>query len=1202
MPPVPEDFVRLHRHKWHALLPAGTVEVFLGGQSPSGVRKLGPREEELLRKLMLHGPRLFGEGYGQLLVLLEPSTVKTEVKRDPDEGLSLETCRAIERSLLEPWPAAEPVHGERMHWGAVLHNLVRMAATAYGAEWPRHTAILCTSAADTMDLLQLQTSASVLVAVVCSSEHWAVALAKRGHSDVVILDGLKEAGVRQEAEAFLEHLAERWEGPFRLVDGACMPQKDSWSCGQRVLLSVRAFYERCQQEEAWPPHIPVWTCSDTALKKLCKLELGPVKQEAKMPVQAAKQPERASGEEKEPSTPQRKSSKAEPPQGDADDEDEAPLLKEPAPKRSKTQVAEAAGDGDDAAIVKEPVHKRPRMTEAKKKQLWREQGLEMCRSKGIDYNQGFQKIHVEMKAALPVNHWQDFLVDLGKNTGHLKCHACRVLRLRMLDQESLVPAAADEEVEGSGQAIVEAEPKVHKGRGRPPKGTRAATLIDWLHETRPGVYRQLRGSLFYCYVCQRECNFHRVTLSAQTKVFEHEGTKHHKRQLSQQEGGSLSVVHKASPCPGVPIGSGKSSLDALQESCEAWLGSGMLNCLVKDGQKPEPLQLCNLAYVNDQLVLKHKDCTGTFVEGGACALCGKLAENKQLHQQIARWGMRLCLVQHARSLATGTQEEREETKAALLAGDYCKFSSLQKELDEVLNVEQEEARLILIKRKMDSINRASRTERLQLWIRECVVQLSFDKKEDSERQAYRALSTQFVESLRTGKVEKKDLVLASRVAAGQLSSSRLVSCLLHSFFDMKDREARGLHDRLASSRHLDSETVQEVAFSLGLETKTQTLMKAFGVNLKGHSKIDYVSEVVPRFFMAHRDPELLTDNVRVALELLQASNTRAHFLSLDETCWRPTYSLVSGLLEPNASTVVGGHFKPGDDWSLLDSVENLPEEKQSHLTLHFLLCRTDNIQASYCISMLPQPHKETGKALLILELTGQVLNAVLRANQLPPAGLAMDGGTSNVMVLKATLGLLPQADLNKAAFFCDCSYEDLPKLPFFPFRMLVHRKRQILGSLDCLHTLKRYACHHFSGTRVVHYGQAPMHPSHLLIGKIPMKAFIGTDGQSDREAQRGLGSRRLHAAGSTGKHSVGRVCKAEPPRQIPGRLCGILSPALVLVPCPEKLPGGLRREVAADPDYEEHVLCVRPRNDLDPQATSRHRAACAGAVLFREGV
>ena len=107
VPPVPEDFVRLHRHKWHALLPAGTVEVFLGGQSPSGVRKLGPREEELLRKLMLHGPRLFGEGYGQLLVLLEPSTVKTEVKRDPDEGLSLETCRAIEQSLLEPWPAAE---------------------------------------------------------------------------------------------------------------------------------------------------------------------------------------------------------------------------------------------------------------------------------------------------------------------------------------------------------------------------------------------------------------------------------------------------------------------------------------------------------------------------------------------------------------------------------------------------------------------------------------------------------------------------------------------------------------------------------------------------------------------------------------------------------------------------------------------------------------------------------------------------------------------------------------------------------------------------------------------------------------------------------------------------------------------------------------------------------------------------------------
>ena len=65
--------------------------------------------------------------------------------------------------------------------------------------------------------------------------------------------------------------------------------------------------------------------------------------------------------------------------------------------------------------------------------------------------------------------------------------------------------------------------------------------------------------------------------------------------------------------------------------------------------------------------------------------------------------------------------------------------------------------------------------------------------------------------------------------------------------------------------------------------KTQTLMRAFEVNMKEHSKTDYLSEVLPRFCMTHRDPQFLTDNARVALEL-QASNTRAHFLSLDDTC------------------------------------------------------------------------------------------------------------------------------------------------------------------------------------------------------------------------------------------------------------------------------------------------------------------------------
>ena len=222
-----EKFVRETSSGWRALLPAGTPEVFLKSSTmlsqTSDVRKLEGRAEDLLRKLVTKGPSLFGEGYGQVLLLLEPLAVKSEVKEEP----SPETCRGIETSLLQPWPYSPPRPGEQMHWGAVLHGLVQGAATAFGVSWPRHVVILCTSAAETLDLLQLQVSASWCAPT--STGQW--------HSQNG--DGLKEPGVQREMEAFMQHLTQRWPGPFSLKEGPCLPQQDSWSCGHRVCCSTR---------------------------------------------------------------------------------------------------------------------------------------------------------------------------------------------------------------------------------------------------------------------------------------------------------------------------------------------------------------------------------------------------------------------------------------------------------------------------------------------------------------------------------------------------------------------------------------------------------------------------------------------------------------------------------------------------------------------------------------------------------------------------------------------------------------------------------------------------------------------------------------------------------------------------------------------------------------------------------------------------
>ena len=699
---------------------------------------------------------------------------------------------------------------------------------------------------------------------------------------------------------------------------------------------------------------------------------------------------------------------------------------------------------------------------------------------------------------------------------HLKCPACKALRRQILGpsepeslpQEAAIVAATAEAADGTSNVVVEAEATssavvaatpVSNNVGRPGGGKKVSTLQDWLDAERPGVYRRLRGSLYFCVICQTEAQFHRSSMSGKSYVMKHEGYGTHRNALKRQEGSIVSTA--AGPCPGVVVGAGLSSIDKLRETSEAWLASGMLKCLPKDKKHPEPLDQCTLMYQEDNLILKHSDCTGSFVGGSCCALCVKLSESKQLHLDLARWGLRFALVEHARALAQGTEEDREDTMAAVASGDFYQMEAVRREADEILDIEQEEARFLYIKRKLDSINKRNRTERLDQWIRDCVVKLTFNKAGETERKAYHCLSKQFCESVQSGKVSTKDLSLAARVASGELNSCKLVSCLVHSFFSMRDRVRRGCKDRLCSGKHLSDEAVAEIAVTLGLDGKSKTLLRNFGVALHRSASIDYTSDTLPQFFVAHESMERLTTNAGLAIQLLQAETTRGFFLAVDETCWKPTYAAVAGLRDPMQAAILGGHFDSSDNWSILYRTDNLPEEKQAHLSLHFLLCRTDQIHQSFCMSMLPMPHNSAAKAPLMLEYAGQALQATANANGVPAMGVAMDGATTNSQLLRATLGLLPQSELSQATFFSECSTEAMPaKIRYWPFRSLVWKKKhRILGSLDCLHALKRYTTHHFAGSRVVHFGHSAMIPSTLLVGGIPYKSYVGYDAQSDKE-------------------------------------------------------------------------------------------------------
>ena len=525
----------------------------------------------------------------------------------------------------------------------------------------------------------------------------------------------------------------------------------------------------------------------------------------------------------------------------------------------------------------------------------------------------------------------------------------------------------------------------------------------------------------------------------------------------------------------------------------------MLRCKAKEGSR-DPIDLCVLSYDSDSMILKSTECVGTHVPNKCCSKCLRLGQSKALHTDIAKWAMRLGLAKHAQALAVGSKEDRDESKAILVSADYYKIQAVKKQVDEVLALEQEEFRLTFIKRKMESINRSARTERLDDWIRESVMHLSFSRQDDVERQAYRSLCRDFCQSLETGAVSKENLQLAARVVGGKLESNKILQCMVLSFFDMKQRQERQCFDRPCTAKFLDSETLAEVAFTLGVDTKTKTLMRSCGVALKGSAKVDFLSESLPQFFMA-LDPERLTHNARIAGELLQSTNSRQHFLAVDETCWRPTYSLLAGLEVHNKMSIVGGHWKEGDNVALLHNATDLRDDAKAHLTLHFLLSRTDSSQSAYCLSMLPMPHKATGKSLQFLQMAGAVLNSITAAHDVPPAGIAVDGGTANTAILKAVLGLSKPQELASAPFFDKCSLRKVGGIKFFPFsHLLWGQKYRFAGSLDCLHALKRWAAHAFSGSRTVHFGTSPVYPSGMILGGLPAKAVLGSDQQSDTQA------------------------------------------------------------------------------------------------------
>ena len=191
------------------------------------------------------------------------------VKQEP-ALMGIEVCRDVQRELLGPWQAAKPEAGRKLHYGAVLHALVQHSRAVFGEEWPELLIITCISACERQDLLALQQGAKYVVGVLCTETHWACCFAQKGCPQVLLADSLEEPGILEAARAFLLHLADRWPEQYHIEAMPVLRQSDDWSCGHRVVLTSAAVMNAWVEEEEWPVRVAMSTCTNAKIQAYCE--------------------------------------------------------------------------------------------------------------------------------------------------------------------------------------------------------------------------------------------------------------------------------------------------------------------------------------------------------------------------------------------------------------------------------------------------------------------------------------------------------------------------------------------------------------------------------------------------------------------------------------------------------------------------------------------------------------------------------------------------------------------------------------------------------------------------------------------------------------------------------------------------------------------------------------------------------------------
>ncbi|CAE7258474.1 unnamed protein product [Symbiodinium sp. CCMP2592] len=1075
--------------------------------------------EELQRRQL---PALFDLQTGALREFLSSSAAEKSstagaastgaaVKQEPGadhRGL----CRDLVRGILQKWPNTPPVAGQRMHLGTMMHMITACLDRELGDTWPMHCVFVDGSNEERSRMLSLQSEATLCLAVLSTSTHWGLLCTCKGKPEAVLLDGLRDRTLHDAALAFLEHLRQQqnWSGPYVLQYGN-ISQDDDWSCGHRVVLCAEAVIKG---RGCWPPdvgdHASTWAVTKLCVRNIAK----PVKREATAEdpcpssAKAARRDAAAStGASAAPSTPKRPKRDPNPSTPPA----EKPSKKPKTDEDAEAQVVQVADDMVTEALMARRKQKTGSKAKGGKQtpaQL-RKAGMELFRSGGLCFNRDYQKLHVAQKDSYEGStHWPTFLESLAAGRA-MKCPSCRMLREKIQaakdvpadTSEALVPLASGDDA----PEVPELPPAPPQRQGVP----KQSGLEKWISENRAGVYERRDKNCVFGLLCKVEVNVYgRNGTSGNHFLLKHEGTK-----LARKRHALVSQEKPAAVCHGVTLGSGECRVDLVSDSCRRWVLGGCMKTQSmsaetqgqqkKPPRKPPPpdvLDQCSYTWKGDELLLRSISCDG-FKEGeSSCSRCRQICNSKTFHADIALWAWRQEAAEFVRVLVYQSPEKVLQYEEKIRASDYMNFEKAKQEASEVLGLKDPLQRASLIKRKLLGINHKVRTERLHAFLEATLANVSLEQSTLDEKRALDALSTNFCEAVAEGSAQKSNLELAAKVASGGLDKHKAVAAMFHGFFAMQQRLERG---QVRLRRSADEETVNELFFLFGLSSGTKEVLKQFGLRIAQNPTMEQQSPLVPQPFMALQNKDRLEVNCRLALDLLNIQKKRCYYLTLDETCWKPTYDILSASgLAKNAegedlrSLVVGGHYHRDDDWSMLANAKELPSDKLSRLSIHFFVARTDSQAQAWEVASVPMPAGQSGKAEEFLRWTGCILKALTKSGA-PPLGLASDAGGCNALVRQLCLGfMVPPEDV---PFFSECLVQPL-ELPWIPAGLLTWYGQAMHFSLDALHLLKRFSAQHQSPRRVIEWGESWVDLGVGLEARLPLKSFTLHDEQADTES------------------------------------------------------------------------------------------------------